>query len=193
MKILYLGLDPFRYPRPVLHYPILRIEPIPIRAVDRSITHLLFTSRQAVLRWREAGQSLDYTLIAIGPATAELLPCAQIAPEATQEGVIRLLDSLDLHNSKILWPRSSLSRSLLLEQGFPIEPLDLYTTRFEAPLPYPDWDKIEEIVFTSPSCVEGFCALFGSLPKGKKLTAIGPITRARLKIEFEIQGHSVEK
>ena len=71
MTVLYLGLDPSRYPRPVLHYPILKIVPRAVTVPD-SYTHLLFTSRQAVFRWREIASEPWPQSLAIGDATAAL-------------------------------------------------------------------------------------------------------------------------
>jgi len=181
MTILYLGLDPSRYPRPVLHYPILKIVPKSVTVPD-SFTHLLFTSRQAVLRWREIAPEPWPQTLAIGEATAALLRNPLIAPYATQEGMIELLRTLDLRDAKIVWPRSAQARPLLevFLRPFAHQILDLYDTEIEAPGPLPDLTQIEEIVFTSPSCVRGFIQLFGALPKDKRLTTIGPVTQAAL-------------
>jgi len=91
--ILYLGIDPSRWKggRPLVHYPVIKTELT--REPDWTdwplFTHLLFTSRSAVLHWnRFEGKKI----IAIGEATAELLRerrCSPlVAPEATQEGVV---------------------------------------------------------------------------------------------------------
>jgi uroporphyrinogen-III synthase len=40
----------------------------------------------------------------------------------------------------------------------------------------------DEIVFTSPSTVAAFKEIFGALPRGKKLVAIGPITEEALDL-----------
>ena len=181
MTVLYLGLDPSRYPRPVLHYPILKIVPRAVTVPD-SYTHLLFTSRQAVFRWREIASEPWPQSLAIGDATAALLQNPLIAPYATQEGMVELLRTLDLRHTHIVWPRSAQARPLLeiFLRPYSHQILDLYDTEIEAPGPLPDLAQIEEIVFTSPSCVRGFIQLFGALPKEKRLTAIGPVTQMAL-------------
>jgi len=193
--ILYLGLDPSRWKRDktLLHYPVIRIA---LRTISKpadwsSITHLIFTSKTAALHWEwfEGKQAL-----AIGEATAEVLEkkgCSPlVAPETTQEGMIELLKIIPLQNAYLFWPRSSRSRALLgtymlsLVPKVRVQILDLYETIYQRPEPVPSLDGIDEIVFTSPSTVAAFLQIYGSLPKNKKLTPIGPITARALKDLF---------
>lgn len=105
-----------------------------------------------------------------------------IANPSTQEGVIELLETLDLLNAYILFPHSRRAREALLNylKSFRHYSFALYDTIFQQPGPIPDLTMIDEIVFTSPSTVEGFLRIFGEFPKGKKMTAIGPITAAAM-------------
>jgi uroporphyrinogen-III synthase len=57
----------------------------------------------------------------------------------------------------------------------------LYDTVTQKLEPKPDLNHVQEIVFTSPSTVLAFLEIFGALPKGKKLIAIGPITQQQLE------------
>ena len=114
-RILYLGLDPsrYKYEGVLTHFPVIQTIPLSIEDVDiAGVTHLLFTSPTAVAYWPLSFEGK--VLIAIGQGTAAKLnlPCL-IAPVATQEGVIELLESMDLSDALILWPRSSKSRSCL--------------------------------------------------------------------------------
>ncbi len=59
---------------------------------------------------------------------------------------------------------------------------ELYDTFFQKLEPIPPLSDFDEIVFTSPSTVEGFLRIYGKLPEDKKLTAIGPITNACLEM-----------
>jgi uroporphyrinogen-III synthase len=183
---LYLGLDA-PCEDGVVHYPVIRIEPLEISQEkwDRFplFTHILFTSKTTVKLL--AGRQLSgKTVLAIGQKTARLLPGALVAKNETQEGMVELLSSLNLQKSFVLYPRSNLARDLLKkyleEQEICHEVWDLYTTVFQKPLPEPDFSLIDEIVFTSPSTVRAFIAAFGQIPKGKKLSCIGPVTRAEL-------------
>lgn len=192
--ILYLGLDPSRWKadRPILHYPVITTKlRFAAKPLDwEHVTHLLFTSRPAVFYWKEFKGKQT---VAIGEATAELLRMQGenplVAPQATQEGMVDLLRTFDLRGAYVLWPRSSKARSVLTEYLKSLAPetkylaIDLYETEFQKPEPVPSLEGIEEIVFTSPTTVEGFLRIYGSLPKNKKLTPIGPVTE-RVLIDF---------
>ena len=186
MKTLYLGLDPENFCRPHLtHYPVIRtvrLESPELKealALWSSFTHVIFTSKTAVRFWREP--LIGKTAICIGNATAKELPHPSlVAPESTQEGVIRLLETLRLGSAFIFLPRSRLSRPALTEylrlKSIRFFPLDLYDTIFQKIEPIPDLNNFDEIVFTSPSTVRAFLQIYGKLPPNKKLTPIGPVT-----------------
>ena len=187
MSILYLGIDA---PEGVFHYPVIRTEKIESPQLMQALTiqdrftHLIFTSKNGVRHWHESGGTFSGTAIAIGNATAEKLfqlgAAALIAPNATQEGVIALLETMPLENAFLFYPRSKLARPCLAnylhKRSVPACIFDLYDTVFQKIEPVPDLNLFDEIVFTSPSTVDGFLRIFEKLPRDKKLTAIGPIT-----------------
>jgi uroporphyrinogen-III synthase len=190
MPILYLGLDPSRYPRKVFHYPVIRtvlIERLDVSKVDFA-THFLFTSRSAVKHWFRRF-SVKGEVLAIGAATAAALREqgieARVAPSATQEGMIELLETMELAHAYLFWPRSASARSVIEEyltrRKVPFCALDLYETKEQQLKPVPDLNEFDEIVFTSPTTVEAFLKIFGILPRDKKLTPIGPVTAAVLE------------
>ena len=188
--ILYLGLDPSRWKaeKPLIHYPVIRTKRLGFTKPTDLLqaTHLIFTSRSAVSYWEEfEGKEI----LAIGEATAEMLQQRGlkplIAPDATQEGMAALLDTLDLKDAYLIWPRSNKARHFLtayLKQKSPRKflPIDLYETIYQHLKPEPSLENVEEIVFTSPSTVEGFLRIYRELPQNIKLTPIGPITRKYL-------------
>ena len=186
-KVLYVGLDPTRYIAAnkadvlVVHCPIIQTKSNQVKLSDWSeITHVLFTSPSAVNYWHFPLEGK--TIISIGLATSAALPVTSlIAPFATQEGVIALLETIDLTNAYLLWPKSSKSRPLLIEylqkRQIRFRAIDLYETSVCSPEMLPNLADFEEIVFTSPSTVAAFVQIFGPLPSDKQLTAIGPITR----------------
>lgn len=195
---LYLGTDPANHPnvQNLIHYPVIKIEPlqVPLHIWDdfRDFTHLLFTSKNGVsIFFDQLKQPIQsQRIIAIGEATAAKLrelghPPQWIAKDESQEGVIELLKMLDLDNGYVLYPRSTLARKkledFLIKRGIRHQVCDLYDTVLQKPHPIPSLDAVQEIVFTSPSTVKGFIAAFGELPKGKKLTCIGPVTENELK------------
>lgn len=191
-RILYLGIDA---PPDVFHYPVIRTQRIDSSQLREALalwdrfTHVIFTSKNGVRHWCEVGNLLgsekDKIVIAIGEATAKELRQRGVepivAPDATQEGVIALLETLSLEKANLFYPRSKLARPHLAEylekRNVSAYLLDLYEPVFQKPEPVPDLEQFDEIVFTSPSTVEGFVRIFGALLRDKKLTAIGPITK----------------
>lgn len=186
--ILYLGLRP----KPgTFHYPVIRTALLPVGATAdwARFTHIIFTSQTAVEYWPGPW---DKEIIAIGEATAEVLRSKgiepRVAPFATQEGVIELIQEI---KGSFFIPRSRLARSTLTdymeENRIPYTALDLYDTYFQKLEPVPNLDDFDEIVFTSPSTVEGFLRIYGKLPREKKLTAIGPITQKALDEDMRVR------
>lgn len=201
--ILYLGLDPSRYQhtKPLLHYPVIRTEKIiskeffQAKAFWPQFTHVIFTSQTSIHYWFEKDVFVNKVAIAIGKATAQQLEkrgiATVIAEKETQEGVIELLEKMDLRESFIFWPRSKKARpileSYLSERKAQHFVLDLYDTIVQKIEPAPNLKDVEEIVFTSPSTVRGFLEIYGSMPKDKKLTAIGPVTQEELAYFFSLR------
>lgn len=187
MSVLYLGIDA---PQGVFHYPVIRtqkIESLELRgalAIQDRFTHLIFTSKNGVRYWHESGGAFSGIAIAIGHATAKELfqlgISSMIPSNATQEGVIALLETMSLENSLLFYPRSKLARphlaNYLQKRSISTCMFDLYDTVCQKLEPVPNLDLFDEIVFTSPSTVDGFLRIFGKLPRDKKLTAIGPVT-----------------
>ena len=130
-------------------------------------------------------------ILAIGRGTEETVgyDCFAVSSLETQEGMIELIKTIDLQESYMLYPRSSKARPLLAEYlketGIQHQICDLYETVYLKPEPIPALEDFEEIVFTSPSTVKAFLALYGSIPKNKKITCIGPITEQAI-INFSV-------
>ena len=179
---MYLGLRP---PKGAFHYPVIRTVKIGndlelvLKRWDE-FTHIIFTSQSAVEYW---SGPWGKELIAIGPATAKALPKNSIiAKEATQEGIAELIKGM---KGNFFYPRSKRARPFLIEfmkrERIPFFAFDLYDTQTQNLEPVPNIEEFDEIVFTSSSTIDAFLEIFGSLPKSKKLTAIGPITLAKLQ------------
>ncbi len=127
-------------------------------------------------------------IIAVGQATADALERVDaVAADETQEGIIVLLEKMDLVDANICLPRSKQARreidKYLSERGISYKVVDLYDVKTKPYQKLPDLSTIEEVVFTSPSTVRAFKELFGALPSDKKLTAIGPVTKQALRGE----------
>ncbi|NDE83019.1 MAG: uroporphyrinogen-III synthase [Chlamydiia bacterium] len=211
-KILYLGIDPthFQTDGLVVHYPIIQVAPRSHNDPDLSAifckikeyTHIIFTSKTSVrlffINIDKQGIARSFLAhmhwIVIGKVTAlhlrdEGFQACIIAQNSTQEGLIQELISLDLSRAYLLFPRSSLSRPLLVdffdEKQLRYDAFDLYDTVTNFTGSPPHVNDIDEIVFTSPSCVEAFFAIYGFLPDQKRCVSIGPITHAALEKKRE--------
>ncbi len=190
-QVLYLGLDSARFVShgKLIHHPVIKTVPITHLpdVVHTPFTYVLFTSPTAVKHWFSLNPPHIAHTLAIGSGTAEVLRSHGIeplvAPTATQEGMIALLETLPLDNARLLWPRSAQARDVLgkylHEKHIAHEIVDLYDT-----VPNDcgaiDLSEVDEIVFTSPSTVESFFEKYEAVPSGIKLTPIGPITESFL-------------
>ncbi len=208
---LYLGTDPSEFaakesePFHLIHYPLIKVVqkelscPEVKQAFDdiEGYTHLIFTSKNAVAIFMDHLATLEIpvhrlgtkNVIAVGQVTAAHLharglPAQHTAKEETQEGVVQLLQGLDLENAYLFMPRSSLSRPVIVnylqECQIRYQACDIYDTLVQRIEPKPDLSQIDEIVFTSPSTVRAFIEIFGQLPKEKKCVPIGPVTEKLL-------------
>lgn len=188
-KTLYLGIDP---PPGVFHYPVIRVEPmaLPQEALsmwERS-THGLFTSKNAVRFWPLSGK--ERIGIAIGPATASSMRSAwrdlRIPEQTTQEGIVFLLEEMDLRHAFLFYPHSHRARPLLVEylkrRNLSFYHFALYKTVLQRPDLAIDLSDFEEIVFTSPSTVEAFFHIFKNIPDHIRCRSIGPVTQRALGI-----------
>lgn len=212
--ILHLGLEP---PPPkeneiIISYPVIRIVPRPPSSPDivntlsalHTFDAIIFTSKTAVELFfalkPDARFLQNKQWIAVGTATAQRLNKNGVhtlatATDETAEGVVTLIDTLSLHtHTRFLWPHSALARRVIPDalaiRGFPLEECILYDTELQAPSPKPDLATIDEILFTSPSTIDGFLLAFGTLPKDKALRTIGPVTAAALKNVADILDHA---
>lgn len=182
---LYLGL---RCSNPLWHhFPIIRTQPLPFEPVANA-THYIFTSRTAVKIYSPFIE--DKPIFCTGAATARELPSHfQIhkAENEQAEGVVELLDQANLKDAHIVWPRSAQAREVISKfkkENVKLTEIPLYTispTTLAPPSPTP----FKTIYFTSPSCVDAYITLYGSLPSDKQLISIGAITQEHLESKFK--------
>lgn len=209
--ILHLGLEPppSQENTTIVFYPVIRIVPREKSASDivsavaalHSYNVIVFTSKTAVDLFFALLPNdtplTRYTWIAVGTATTRRLKekgihTVSTATEETAEGVVALIDALSFpRDTHFLWPHSALARRVipaaLTSRGFPLTECILYDTQLHTPSPKPSLDGIDEILFTSPSSVNGFLLAYGALPHDKILRAIGPVTAAALKNVADIR------
>ena len=203
---IYLGTDPisFKTKNNIIHCPLIQIIPrnfedaeIKSAMVDIPLyTHIVFTSKNSVevffqcLKYYKFSfeDIKDKQIISIGKATASKLQregvSSLLAEEETQEGVVKLLALRDINKAYFFLPQSSRARSSILHffilRGIRHQRCHLYDTTPKIPTLLPKIEEADEIVFTSPSTVDAFIQAYGSIPKDKKLTSIGPITQSKL-------------
>lgn len=214
-KTLYLGLEISKrwqqenQEAEIIHFPIIKTvvrsldEPEIVRAFLQfeKYTHFILTSKVAVRLFFKAllhfgipsKKLLHKEIIVVGKATAEAVTIhgaevSYCATEESSEGIVELLKTLNLPRTHFLWPCSSLSRPIipnfLKQSGICFCQAALYTT---LPNPSTELPDANELVFTSPSTVDAFLEAFKMIPWHKKITAIGPITEARLQKAKEEQ------
>lgn len=206
-KILYLGLEVPSHlaGADLVHYPVIRITPLPRESPEiqkafyefASFTHLLFTSKTAVKIFFEyaasfgisASQICAKVIVAVGNKTAAKIQqygaeATLIAEQETAEGIAALLDRQDLGAAYLFWPHSALARPVLDEwlRHHQIKHLSCIFYRTAAHTPYapPDLADFSNIIFTSPSTVDAFLCTYKAFPEGKTLTCIGPVTQKYL-------------
>ncbi|MEM8727150.1 MAG: hydroxymethylbilane synthase [Chlamydiota bacterium] len=206
-KALYLGLNPKHYGKEVIHLPIIEVIPrsfddpaiVSALADIPNYTHLIFTSKTAVAIFDRYLEKKGFspedlkgkTVIAIGAITAKSLRekgigVDRVAASETQEGIVHLLALDDMDRSYVFLPQSSKARPALAQtlmlRGIRHQRCILYDTKPKIPPFKHDLESFDEIIFTSPSTIDAFRKIFGEIPGHKKITAIGPVTRSRLKI-----------
>lgn len=207
-KILYLGLDPSRFPieGEITHFPIIRIKPRDpedsevVSAFSKIpfYSHLIFTSRTAVFLTCVYAERLGHSIkhcpsIVVGKATAAScydndLSVWKIAKQESAEGVINLLRSLQLEKPYIFFPHSSKSRPLIVnylcENNIEYMSIDLYTPEINPLEVSFNVADFHCIVFTSPSTVHAFKTRFHEFPTNAAYHAIGHVTEMAIKEMF---------
>lgn len=174
-----------------MHYPVIKVVPLPNLTFPSfdEYSHIIFTSKNTVDIFFSYPIKVGHlTFISIGKATSLALKrkgySSLIAGDATQEGIMRLIDTISV--KKVFLPCSSIARRDLAKhlekKKIPFTLMHLYQTVLQVPFPPPAIETIQEIVFTSPSTVDGFLKIYPlSSLSGKKIHCIGPITRNYLQ------------
>lgn len=208
MKTLYLGLDPSRYPvkKQLIHFPVIEIkkksvQDLYIQEAFQNLhlyTHIVFTSKTTVKIFFEHLEKLQISkevlkekrFITIGPVTKAFLEeegfDSIMAQEFTQEGIVEVLKGVSLTGTYFFYPKSKIARPFLKSffRSYQVKyySCDFYSVQYTEKKPFFSFNEIEEIVFTSPSTVEGFIKIFKKIPKNKKIIAIGSITLKKIKL-----------
>lgn len=199
MKILYLGLDPARFPHEgeLVHLPLIQISPRPFEGEIVThfsklshFSHVILTSRVAAALFLEYSQKAGFPasslankhFVCVGKATAAVLQDEHIpmerfhvAHDERAEGVVQLIGELEKRT--FFYPHSAQARPLIRRslQGEHVLAFPLYDTLFRD-VNLPPLDEFDRFVFTSPSTVKAFAALSKKFPPLEKCVCQGPIT-----------------
>lgn len=207
MRILYTGLElpkDWIVEEEVVHASLIEVTARPrsdseIAAMISqctSATHLIFTSKIAVRIFFEHYSPSDITnqtIISVGKGTSNLLkqiglPVSATADDERAEGVITLLEQVDLSDAFVLWPHSSRARPLISDwlkiHGINHLETPLYDTTTVSTAPDVELSSIDTIYFTSPSTVDAFWELFGPPSQGTELQCIGSVTSKHLEMRL---------
>lgn len=216
-RILVTGtsIDRFKDLGEIVHTPVIEIRPVQDpRDMNAAINHLarydgiVFTSKQGVQYFLEGlkkkmkniSAAKGKEIIAIGKTTARRLsefglPATRVAREESSAGIVRMLGQFSLKGKHFLVPRSELSNDWMVKAmrrtGAIVDTVIVYRN-VPAKVVKQDLNKIDEVVFTSPSTVKNFLKIYREIPRHMKVTAIGPVTKACLK-EYGIRAAIIRK
>ncbi len=183
----------------VIHCPLIEIHPLEISIEGlNEASHILFTSKTAVSLFSSLKKKITQKVIAIGEATGSLVLSQlgvkpMIAANATQEGVVALLEQMEIKT--LFWPRSQEARDVIdlwaEKKGIPLFAPFWYETKIKAEIPTLSWERIEEVFLSSPSTVEAYLHHFGSFDKRIKYDLIGPVTKKAFEMKIHMIGNIV--
>ena len=195
------------------HFPLIEIQKPSddYASLDEALSHLhtytwiVFTSVNAVevffSRLRGRGVPESIRIAAVGPSTAvaieernvrvSLIPFRHHA-----EGLLTELLTFVKKDERVLFPRACDGRGTIVEglraQGIEVDLVEAYRTVLPASADGEELkkliarEKIDTIIFASPSAVEHFVRLLGSeearaFAKGHEIIPTGPVTEEAVK------------
>ncbi len=160
--------------------------------------YLLFTSRYAVQHWAEhcniSQLRAKPIIVSIGNSTTQALQLsgAQNIEQVEHDnsyGVAQWFAKQP--RGRVLIPRSNLALPIipnkLTELNFSVDTVIAYENRMPQQPHKVDLNTIERIIFTSPSTINNFIKLYGTLPLSKQLIARGIVTQQHLNNIIEKQ------
>ncbi len=200
MTVLYTGAV---CPNPeYLHTPLIEIDKVDDDTLLRSATnrlqefdYLLFTSRFAVKYWilSNGGFNIE-NVVSIGAKTSEALRNAGVKniKQTEKDDSFGVIDWFSVQKKgRVLIPRSNIALPIIPEGlkalGFEVETVTAYINRMPHNPIKVNLDKIDKIIFTSPSTVDNFVKLYGGIPNEKILETRGVVTEKRLKEKMTLK------
>lgn len=192
--------DVHKLPGKIIHQPLISIQPFNQEVLKSEITQsdryewLIFTSHYSVKLFFEALYKEGYDsrslvnnkIVSVGQTTSKALLQYGIIPNLqpdneSSEGIVELL--ANEQPGTVLLPRSDLGLSVLPtalgERGWKVTVLPVYKNQLPDDSSPIDINSIDELLFSSPSCVTNFKTIYGSLPKSKYYHLRGNETKKR--------------
>ena len=150
--------------------------------------YLLFTSRFAVKYWAESGGGFDVkNVVSIGAKTSEALQKLGVKniSQTAKDDSYGVIDWFSVQEKgRVLIPRSNIALPIIPDGlkalGFDVETVTAYKNQIPANAQKVSLEKIDKIIFTSPSTVDNFVKLYGGIPNDKILETRGVVTEKRL-------------
>jgi uroporphyrinogen III methyltransferase/synthase len=120
-----------------------------------------------------------------------IIPDLQPEDESSH-GLLNLFQMSDITPSNVLLPRSDIGLTILPEglksMGWEVKVIPVYKNALPANLQTLDLKNVDQIVFSSPSCVTNFLKLYGAFPENKEFIFRGKETEKRyLKLQNDFQ------
>lgn len=185
-----------------IHTPLIEIIGVDDDTLLRSAAkrlqefdYLLFTSRFAVKYWVLSNGGFDIeNVVSIGAKTSEALRNAGVKniKQTEKDDSYGVIDWFSAQKKgRVLIPRSNIALPIIPEGlkalGFEVETVTAYINRMPQNPIKVNLDKIDKIIFTSPSTVDNFVKLYGGIPNEKILETRGVVTEKRLKEKMTLK------
>lgn len=196
----------------VVHQPLIEITKIENNlnlnhAIDQiaSFDWIIFTSRYAVQFFFDDlhNKGLDSRSLAglniasVGKVTSDALLEKGIIPDLQPEdessrGLLQEFKVREICPANVLLPRSDIGLTILPEglksMGWKVTVVPVYKNALPADLHPVDLKNIDQIVFSSPSCVTNFIELYGHFPENKEFIFRGKETEKRfIQLKKDLQ------
>ncbi|MGL1893505.1 MAG: uroporphyrinogen-III C-methyltransferase [Spirochaetaceae bacterium] len=165
----------------VLHYPLISIKKLEIDVDINLYNTVIFTSITAVKHFTKSIDITGKKIISIGSGTTRALKKLDIVVdyESTKPDSDTLYNELlDKNFTKILYPCSMKSDNEL-QTLKDLESLPIYTTEQLELEDKIDLNRVESIIFTSPSTVDSFVLNFKEIPN-VDIFCFGKFTESRI-------------
>lgn len=218
--ILYTGSDMSLYEtkEDILHFPLTKLcinedDAFEVLLELKQIflySHIVFTTKYAAVSFihflklhRISIKMLEgIFIIALCPQCIHILEkegieVNYVGRDESEQGLIRLLQKMDLTNAKILFPQSGLKKPnlvhFLVEEEVEHKIMILYELKKNLPYTTMNLSDFSQVVFTSPLGVDVFFELFEDLPAHLSVHTMGLMTRCRLKSYLEGSRKKIDK